>query len=299
MSVFSFASDRSRSTELAAMLCCGVLAALALWLLVRLVWALVPTDDAALAAMPARAAAGAPSAPTRSLAQWHLFGNTPVQATGVASTTSLILHGTLAERDPKAGIAVIADAGNGERSWRVGEEVSPGVRLVGVYADHVVVTRDGSEESLPLARDRNLAPADVVRPTPASVTGDATTPAGSAANAPNASANPAASVKAPPDWQQTVARLRQNPAELMRRVQVVPVLDGAKLTGVRISTGTDVALLSQIGLRPGDVVTSVNGTPVDSVERGQQIMSSLGSASSVRVTVLRDGKPTDVTVGLR
>ena len=43
----------------------------------------------------------------------------------------------------------------------------------------------------------------------------------------------------------------------------------------------------------------VNGTPVDSIERGQQIMSSLGSASSVRVTVLRAGKPTEITVGLR
>jgi general secretion pathway protein C len=106
-------------------------------------------------------------------------------------------------------------------------------------------------------------------------------------------------VKAPANWQQTVDRLRQNPAELMKRVQVVPVLDGGKLSGVRLSTGTDVALLNQIGLQPGDVVTSVNGTPIDSIERGQQIMSSLGSASSVRVTVLRGGKPTDVTVGLR
>ena len=85
----------------------------------------------------------------------------------------------------------------------------------------------------------------------------------------------------------------------MKRVQVVPVLDGGKLSGVRLSAGTDVGLLNQIGLESGDVVTSVNGTPVDSIERGQQIMSTLGNASSVRVTVLRQGKPTDITVGLR
>jgi general secretion pathway protein C len=225
-----------------------------------------------------------------------VFGSGPAQAPASGSTISLILRGTLAESDPKTGIAMIADAGGGERSWRVGEEVAAGVRLVAVYADRVVLARDGGEETLKLARDTNLVPADVVRPTPASVTGGA-----GAATTSNPAASGAAttSVKAPANWQQTVDRLRQNPAELMKRVQVVPVLDGGKLSGVRLSTGTDVALLNQIGLQPGDVVTSVNGTPIDSIERGQQIMSSLGSASSVRVTVLRGGKPTDVTVGLR
>jgi len=46
-------------------------------------------------------------------------------------------------------------------------------------------------------------------------------------------------------------------------------------------------------------VTAVNGMAVDSVERGRQIMDSLGNANSVRVTVLRNGKPAEITVGLR
>jgi general secretion pathway protein C len=82
-------------------------------------------------------------------------------------------------------------------------------------------------------------------------------------------------------------------------VQVVPVLDGGKLTGVRLSAGGDAALMAQIGLRTGDVITSVNGMAVDSFARGQEIMTGLASATSVRVTVLRDGKPTEVNVGLK
>jgi len=297
MPLSRFATDPSRASEAAGLACCAVLAAFSLWLLVRLLWALLPSDDAALGAVAMRAASNAAPAPSRSIAQWHLFGNTPAQAPASGTTTSLILRGTLAEADPKAGIAMIADAGNGERSWRVGEQVAAGVRLVAVYADRVVVSRDGGEEeTLKLARDTSLAPAVGARGTPGSAPG----PVGVAATS-NQGASAAATtrVKAPTNWQQTVDRLRQNPAELMKRVQVVPVLDGGKLSGVRLSTGTDVALLNQIGLQPGDVVTSVNGTPIDSIERGQQIMSSLGSASSVRVTVLRDGKPTDVTVGLQ
>jgi general secretion pathway protein C len=170
------------------------------------------------------------------------------------------------------------------------------VRLVAVYADRVVVAHDGVEETLKLARDTNLAPADSTRATPGSAAGRA---GAAVTNNPAAVAAATPRVKAPANWQQTVDRLRQNPDELMKRVQVVPVLDGGKLSGVRLSTGADVALLNQLGLRPGDVVTSVNGTPIDSIERGQQIMSSLGNASSVRVTVLREGKPTEVTVGLQ
>jgi general secretion pathway protein C len=296
MPLSRFATDPSRASEAAGLACCVVLAAFSLWLLVRLLWALLPSDDAALGALATRAASTPAPAPTRSIAQWHLFGNTPAQASASGTTTSLILRGTLAESDPKAGIAVIADAGNGERSWRVGEQVAAGVRLVSVYADHVVVAHDGVEETLKLARDTSLAPAESASRAPGSAAGRA----GAAATSnPAATTTATTRVTAPANWQQTVDHLRQNPAELMKRVQVVPVLDGGKLSGVRLSTGTDAALLNQIGLQPGDVVTSVNGTPIDSIERGQQIMSSLGSASSVRVTVLRDGKPTDVTVGLQ
>ncbi|HEU4664243.1 MAG TPA: type II secretion system protein GspC [Dokdonella sp.] len=287
MSSFRLANDRSRAAELAAMACCALLAAAFAWLLVRLVWALLPgSGDARVQAPPPAATSADASARTRSVAQWHLFGNTPLPASG-PSTTSLILRGTLADADPAAGIAVIAEAGKGERSWRVGDEVSAGVRLARVYADHVVVMRDGHEETLPLPRDTSAAPA------PRGATGGAARAGASTANA------AAQSVRAAKNLQDEVARLRQNPTELAKRVQVVPVLADGHLAGVRVSTGTDTALLNQLGFQQGDVVTAVNGMPVDSIERGQQIMSTFGNAASVRVTVLRAGKPTEITVGLR
>lgn len=284
--------DRGRQAEAALWLGCVLLAALALWLLVRLVWALWPRGDAAFEVPAAAGSLAEVAAPAPSVARWHLFGQSPRQGgSGAAPSTtlSLILRGTLAERDPAGGLALIADAGNGERTFRVGEEVAPGARLAGVYPDRIVLRRDGGgEETLTLPRDRNLAPAEIVRPAPARVT---------SATSPTATPTSAA-IKAPTDWQQTVARLRQNPAELARRVQVVPVLEGGKLAGVRLSAGADAALLNQLGLRPGDLVTAVNGTPVDSLARGQEIMASLGSARAVRVTVQRDGQPVDLSVGL-
>ena len=46
-------------------------------------------------------------------------------------------------------------------------------------------------------------------------------------------------------------------------------------------------------------VTAVNGAPVDSIARGQQIIEGLRNASSARVTVLRDGRPADITISLK
>jgi len=299
--------DRGLRAEMAALACCVLFAALALWLLVRLVWLLLPHGDAALDAAPSRATGtAAATQPVRSIASWHLFGDTPRRPGsgpgGSASTLGLILRGTVAQNDPKAGFAVIADGANGERTFRAGEDVVSGVQLAAVYADRIVLSRGGIEETLKLPRDSNLAPADVVRAAPGTASSRSGTNTRAEGNRQGSTAAPAAAaqtVKAPTDWQQTVDRLRQNPDELMRRVQIVPVLDGGKLTGVRLSAGADAALINQIGLRPGDIVTSVNGMPVDSLSRGQDIMSSLKNSSSVRVTVLRDGKPTDVTVGLQ
>ena len=292
------AVDRIRRAAPAALLSCAVLAAFALWLLVRLAWALLPRSDDALARVPLRTPAAAAQAAPDSIARWHLFGQVPGAAggTSAAAASSLVLRGTFAGNDPASGIAVIAAAGEPERAVRAGEDVVPGVRLAEVHADRVVLSRNGVEETLVLPRDRNLAPADVVRPTP----GRASSRTPSPARAGNAPVPATATTTAAPggDVRQALARLRRDPAELARRVQVVPVMDGTRMAGVRLAAGADAALLGQLGLEPGDVVTAVNGLPVDSLARGQDIMAGLANARSVRVTVQRGGTPTDLTIAL-
>jgi len=297
--------DRRRSSELVALAACALLVALSIWLLVRLIWLLVPRGDAALDTPTARVGADAGGlAPAQSIAKWHLFGNTPARpgsGPGAPATTlAMILRGTLADRDPGVGIAVISDGERGERAFRAGETITTGVKVARVYPDHVILLHDGVEETLKLPRDQDLAPSDIVRQP--STKGGVARGTGTRASSVSSESTPSpapANVRAPADWQQTVERLRQNPDELAKRVQIVPVLDGGKLTGVRVSAGTDAALIGQLGLRAGDVVTAVNGAPVDSIARGQQIVDSLRSAASARVTVLRDGKPTDITISLK
>jgi type II secretion system protein C len=285
--------DRGRGLEGAALAACIVLAAAVLWLAVRLVRLLVPGGDAAYDGASVRVgeAAGAPSA---SIAKWHLFGDTPVAAGGgAAAAQSMILRGTLADRDPAAGIAVI-DTGSGEHAYRAGEIVSSNVKLTRVYSDRVTLSRDGVESTLTLTRDRNLMPTEIVRPPSPRVAGSR-----GSASSPTSQAGALQTRAMSPETRQVIERAREHPEDLARLVQIAPVVEGGRVTGVRVGTGTDAALMSAMGLRTGDVVTAVNGAPVDSLARGQQIIEGLRTAASARVTVLRDGKPVDVTISLK
>ena len=46
---------------------------------------------------------------------------------------------------------------------------------------------------------------------------------------------------------------------------------------------------TRLGLMPGDLVTAINGTPLDDPSRGMEILQSMNCAAEVTVTVERNG----------
>jgi general secretion pathway protein C len=266
---------------------------LSAWLAVRLLWLVLggtelPSPPPPPLADPAQR--GAPAA--RSIAAWHLFGNAlqgpNLAALAQARETSLrlTLRGVLAEDDPAEGIALIAEEGARERAYRVGDELPGGARLEGVYPDRVALDRAGVTETLSLPR--------------ASAPG--APPRAAAPGSQPAALRGYTPVFTQPqlmpgvDLSQAMRGSGLDPEKLARDITVLPVLEGGRFAGVRLSGGRDARLLSQLGLRPTDVVTAVNGIPLDSLERGQQIAETLREARSANVTVRRDGR--DVVLNL-
>jgi general secretion pathway protein C len=297
-------ADRDRWSERSAMLLFALCAVLLLWLLARTFWLLIPGEDG-LGSATMREATVTTAAPGVSISKWHLFGNgaqqQALQRNAPTTTLSLSLRGTLADADPRSGLAVIADAQGVERAWRVGEEISAGVTLDEVYADRVVLVHDGAREVLALARDES---AERVAPIPADQRGGR--PLRNTAPGPAGNIGSLGTFVAPQlahgalDWQKTMEKIGGSPADLASNVRIDPVMNNGQIAGVRVSAANgDSALMAKLGLRPSDIVTAVNGVPVDSVARGQQILDSLRNANSVRVTVTRGGVPTDITVQLQ
>jgi general secretion pathway protein C len=294
-------ADQARLSRLAALTACAGAGVVCLWLLVRLAWLLVPQADDVAASTPSAAPATTTASP--SVAKWHLFGNPQnvmlaTAAHAPATTLKLVLRGTLALPEPQEGMAVIEDEHGAERSYKVGEDVADGAKLAEVYADHVVLSHEGATETLNLPQPEAHAP-PLPDPNQRNL---AVSMGGGAATKPGG----APSTYAPPqiphgavDWNQVQKNLRTDPEKLAKQVHFEPVFIDGKITGARLSgSGEVAALMNQVGLKPTDMITAVNGTAVAGLSNPQQFMDNFKNASSLQVTVLRDGKPATLTLNL-
>jgi type II secretory pathway component PulC len=77
-----------------------------------------------------------------------------------------------------------------------------------------------------------------------------------------------------------------------------PVRVGGKFHGFRIAALADGPFWTGVDLRPGDVVTSVNGFPIERPEQAQTAFESLEVASELRVTYERDGQPHELVYAI-
>jgi general secretion pathway protein C len=298
----------SREGALALRAGAGIALAAAAALLIhqglQLTWALLgpsaPTD-ASGGSEPVRTFQTA--VPNARIGAWHLFGSQPaaidlaaLAASAPETDLALQLRGVWADLDGQ-GVAFIAAEETGESAYRVGDEVSPGVSLKAVRADHVMLDRGGRIESLRLSDQAAPAGNTAARQSPAQ-----RGPAAGNRPAPPASAAlfvPPAGSNAPGGSWSALQGGAVDPAEIARNVSVLPVMEGGKLIGVRVSGGRDAALMSRFGLQPTDIVTAVNGQPLTDISRGREMIDQLRDSREVTVSVRRDGKMQDIKVRLQ
>ena len=243
---------------------------------------------------PAVVAASAPSSgpgagisrsavDVQSIINAHLFGvaNPAEQVAGDPSDApetqlSLVLAGTITASDPKIGFGIIGESAAAAKLYSVGDSVPGGARLHAVYGDRVILERGGRLEALFLPREYK---------------GGAPALAPQARN--DASARPGAAV---------VDRVRrmiaQDPGSVAEIMRPQPVFANGQQRGYRVYPGRNRAQFARLGLRPGDLIMSINGTPLDDPQRGMEIFRSIGSSDQVRVTVERNGKPEELTLNM-
>ncbi len=77
-----------------------------------------------------------------------------------------------------------------------------------------------------------------------------------------------------------------------------PVMTGGKFHGFRIAGLHDAAFWAGVDLKAGDVVTAVNGMPIERPEQAQTALESLEAAKEVRVAFDRDGQPHELVYAI-
>jgi general secretion pathway protein C len=240
--------------------------------------ALIVTDLAGGGAKPAAAHTAASAAhplDVNVITGAQLFGAT-VQDPNVArpTTVPLVLTGVIAGGSPQTGLAIIGQNAAGTRVYAVGDMVVGGVKLHSVYSDHVVVDREGQLETLALPRQVNPA----IAPLPST--------AMLQSNAPN------------PSFERVRRMISEQPGLIGDVLRPTPVVKGGRMEGFRVFPGRDRAAFARLGLHAGDLVTAINGTPLDDRDRSEQILRTLSSASEARVTVVRGGQPQDLVLNI-
>lgn len=81
-------------------------------------------------------------------------------------------------------------------------------------------------------------------------------------------------------------RLLQHPGRVPELIRARPDYRNGSLVGYRVRPGPKPRLFFRLGLRPGDVVTRINGTPVTPGNR-LWLISQVSLSSRVDVTLLR------------
>jgi type II secretion system protein C len=94
-------------------------------------------------------------------------------------------------------------------------------------------------------------------------------------------------------------RLGEETSRILAETTLVPVQAGGQVTGFTLSRIPDGTVLSDAGLRAGDVLTHLNDVPIDSLATLIGLWPRLRSESSVRAQVVRGGVPVTLSVQLR
>ena len=208
-------------------------------------------DDIDLAAIARLFGAAAPASP----------------APAAAASGSLRLKGVIAPTPGITASAIFSSGGARDIGVPIQGEVQPGVKLVEVHPDHVVVSRGGVQSRIDLEQPRSTA----------------------------AAAKPGARMQG---FRLNVARSGQNNYSLSRGELDAALRDPNQLGhlgqigtsaggGVRLEQAPPGSLAQKLGLQPGDVIRKVNGQAIASPGDLARLYTQFNTLSLIQAEVQR------------
>ena len=256
------------------MLVVGLLALLLAVQVVRLLWTIVTPLSPLGAWQPQTAVIASPAERRALFASFDPFFRTGAQGPASATVTALglTLFGVNINEATGGGSAIIAAEDGIQNSYAVGEEIAPGVKLVGVAFDHVLLDRGGARESLFLDQSGAAPVATPATPLPA----------------------PTPEVGAAPANDAVAGEL--SPAALKSGVGFAPRSENGRVTGVVVQPQGDGAAFRAAGLRPGDVIRGVNGRPIGSAGDAAALANQITPGARLSLEVERGANVVPIAI---
>lgn len=215
------------------------------------------------------------------------------------------LTGTMVAGDPQWSMALMIDTSSrASFSAKEGEEIlEEGAKIVKIERDRVVVEREGRLEQIELEGDgppkgAKKRPGLSPRKGPTSIK-------------PKTSPSPAVSSSSRSSGSDKFADLRKgitkvnesqfqvkrdtikqvlgNPGKFKDGTKPIPNYKGGKINGFKLVGMKPGSVYYDLGIRPGDIITSVNGKPLNGPNAALELVSGVNTLKSVDIEVERNG----------
>lgn len=187
------------------------------------------------------------------------------------TTLNLKLVAIFMSTDPTADSATIVTPDNQTGRFQPGEEIIPGTRLERVLSDRVIISRDGSEETL--MRGGREAGLSVIG-TPS----DARQQTSTVQQPRTAMFSPGVTART-----------------LLASMNPIAETDNGAVEAFILQPRSNPGLMQDAGLEPGDRLIRINNRPVYELDTAA-LAAELGSAQTVSVTVLRGGEARNLDI---
>ena len=234
----------------------------------------------------------AASSSLKDVSTFHLFGDAKKQAVvqqkvidAPETRLRLDLKGVFATTNAAEALAIISSSKDKDKTYRIGDKVIGGALLHAVYADRVILKRNGRLETLRLPKPKVDSKAFYNN------NSNAQTANSMSVNS-RQKTQSSSSVTAPNQTQQ-LRKMRETlinePAKIWQQVRINPVMKNGKVQGYTLSHN-DQSLMTAMNIRKTDVITGVNGQSLSDPATLYGLMENLSKEQSLELTVVRNGQ---------
>ena len=208
------------------------------------------------------------------IARAYLFGKPLAETTSVVEVSeapetqlNYKLRGIYYSELARLSSAIIEIKANDSQYFRLDDELGENIILVGINQNHILINRYGKIERLNLEKSINAGKSPIFN---------------------TRSSNPD-SIAASALLSSYRKRYVSNPMALAKRFQAIPVEENGRNIGFKLKALRGESLLKRLNFQDSDVFIKVNGVGLDKPFQALDALKSLTTATSVSVTILRNG----------
>lgn len=222
----------------------------------------------------------------------------------VESDLKVKLMGCMVAKKPDYSLALLSDTGKQTFILGIGDMVLGEGEIVEIRRDRIIIKRNNRNEYIRLANSIGGSPTSK-----SSAAGRKFSAAERDEKRPSAVPKPPsiskAEAKAEAKRKEGVSEVAPNkfeidkatldkqlsdPKELAKQARILPNYKNGKPAGIKLVGVNPGSVYAKIGIKTGDVITSINGKKVTSQARAMELLDGLRGASGAQIQVERGGK---------